>query len=56
MANQVVWVDVPCLDLDRAIAFYSAVLGQAVAKESFPGMALGVLPHQGNDVGGFRRT
>ena len=52
MANQVVWVDVPCLDLDRAIAFYSAVLGQAVAKDSFPGMTFGVLPHQGNDVGG----
>lgn len=52
MANQVVWFDVPCVDLDRAIAFYSAVLGQKVEKETFPGVSLGVLPHEGNDVGG----
>ena len=27
MANQVVWFDMPVKDLDRAIRFYSAVLG-----------------------------
>jgi predicted enzyme related to lactoylglutathione lyase len=27
--SHVVWFDVPCSDLDRAIAFYSAVLGWA---------------------------
>ena len=52
MANQVVWVDVPVLNLDRAIKFYSAVLGAPVKKEDMPGMSIGVLPHEGNDVGG----
>ncbi len=52
MANQVVWVDIPCVDLDRAIAFYSAILGQKVSKDSFPGTEIGVLPHEGQDVGG----
>lgn len=52
MANSVVWFDIPVVDLDRAIRFYSAVLGAAVKKEEFPGMAMGVLPHEGNDVGG----
>src|SRR5207249_3022368 len=40
------------LDIDRAIRFYSAVLGVSVKKEEFPGMAIGVLPHEGNDVAG----
>ena len=52
MANQVVWVDIPVLDLDRAIKFYSDVLGAPVKKEDFPGMAIGVLPHKGDDSGG----
>ena len=30
MANQVVWVDIPVKDLDRAIKFYSAVIGGTV--------------------------
>jgi predicted enzyme related to lactoylglutathione lyase len=51
--NQVVWFDVPCTDLDRAIRFYSAVLGAEVSRhEMAPGFALGVLPHQGPAVGG----
>jgi hypothetical protein len=41
----IVWVDIPCVDLDRAIAFYSAVLGCAVAKQEGPGFAMGILPH-----------
>ena len=44
MANQVVWVDIPVLDLDRAIHFYSAVLGSPVTKQEYPGMAIGLLP------------
>lgn len=50
--SQVVWFDVPCVDLDRAIAFYSAVLGCTVVKHEGPGFALGVLPHEGASVGG----
>ena len=33
MSNRVVWVDIPVRDLDRAIAFYSGVLGVAISKE-----------------------
>ena len=52
MANQCVWFDIPVVDLDRAIKFYSAVLGQPIKKETFPGMTFGLLPHQGEEVGG----
>jgi uncharacterized protein len=52
MANQVVWFDLPVLDLDRAIRFYSAVLNANVEKQEWPGMAIGVLPHADDEVGG----
>ncbi len=52
MANQIVWADIPVKDLDRAIRFYSAVLGAPVEKEEFPGMTIGILPHQEGEVGG----
>jgi len=48
----IVWIDIPCVDLDRAIAFYSAVLGCTVAKQEGPGFAMGILPHGGPAVGG----
>jgi predicted enzyme related to lactoylglutathione lyase len=58
MANQVVWVDIPVLDLDRAIRFYSAVLAGEVQKQEYPGMAIGLLPGYDNDVSGclFTKT
>jgi len=52
MANQIVWFDMPVKDLDRAIGFYSAVLGMPVKKEQMPGMTFAVLPHENNDVAG----
>lgn len=52
MANQAVWFDIPVKDLDRAIRFYSEVLGAKVKKEEFPGGAIGVLPHEDGEVGG----
>ena len=52
MANQIVWCDIPVLDLERAAKFYSAVLGQPVKKEDFPGMTVGILPHDDGEVGG----
>jgi predicted enzyme related to lactoylglutathione lyase len=51
MANQIVWCDIPVLDLDRAVRFYSAVLGQEVKKQEFPGMTIGILPHNDGEVG-----
>jgi predicted enzyme related to lactoylglutathione lyase len=50
--SQVVWFDIPCKDLDRAIGFYSAVLGCEIQKEEAPGFALGILPHGGTAIGG----
>ena len=50
MNNSVVWVDIPVARLDRAIAFYSAMLGETVEKEGGPGFSFGLLPHA--EVGG----
>ena len=33
MSQCVVWVDIPVHDLERAMRFYSAVLGSPVSKE-----------------------
>jgi predicted enzyme related to lactoylglutathione lyase len=52
MKNQIVWCDIPVSDLDRAIKFYSAVLGQTVSKESHGEMNFGLLPHTDGAVGG----
>jgi predicted enzyme related to lactoylglutathione lyase len=50
--NRVVWVDVPVKDLNRSIAFYSAVLGNKVSKaEMGPGMEFAVLDHQDGNGG-----
>jgi predicted enzyme related to lactoylglutathione lyase len=51
MANQIV-CDIPVLDLDRAVKFYSAVLEQPVKKQEFSGMTIGILPHNDGEVGG----
>jgi len=52
MGNTFVWVDIPVADLDRAIAFYSAVVGQPVDKIGGPGFTFGLFKHEGNQVGG----
>lgn len=50
--NTVCWVDIPVADLDRALGFYSAVLGQPVTKESAHGMDFALLPHHDSNVSG----
>jgi hypothetical protein len=52
MANQIVWCDIPVMNLERAIQFYSALLGAEVKKQEFPGMSVGILPHNDGEVGG----
>jgi predicted enzyme related to lactoylglutathione lyase len=46
------WTDIPVIDLDRAITFYTAVLGAPVTKEEGqPGVEFGLLPHDDNASG-----
>jgi predicted enzyme related to lactoylglutathione lyase len=52
MAHQIVWCDIPVTDLDRAIRFYSAVLGAPVKKEKFAEMSMGLLPFGEGEIGG----
>jgi predicted enzyme related to lactoylglutathione lyase len=52
MKQNLVWFDIPALDIDRAIQFYSAVLARQIKKEDFGGVPTGLLPtsdggHQG---------
>jgi predicted enzyme related to lactoylglutathione lyase len=49
--NTLCWTDIPVTDLDRAIAFYSAVLGAEVAKFSM-GCEMGLLPHTDQNASG----
>jgi uncharacterized protein len=50
--NQLVWVDIPVLDLDRAIDFYSTVLGKEIKRQEYPGFSIGLLPSEGEETGG----
>ena len=51
--HQVVWFDIPVRDIDRAIRFYSAVLGVLLRKEQAGrGVAMAVLPHSDTSIGG----
>ena len=50
MSNTFVWVDIPVVDLDRAIAFYRAVLGRGVDKIEAPGFTCGLFVPEGADV------
>jgi uncharacterized protein len=44
MKHNISWFDVPVTDLDRAIRFYSAVLGSPVTKEQTGSVPIGMLP------------
>ncbi len=52
MKNQIVWVDIPVIDLDRAIGFYSAVLAVEIGKFVGPESTIGFLPGQNGEVSG----
>ena len=49
--NQIVWCDIPVENLDRAIKFYSALIGEAVSRETMPGATFGLLPHANEGAG-----
>ncbi len=50
--NTFCWIDIPVTDLDRAISFYSAVLGTPVQKIDEHGFVFGLLPHDEDNVSG----
>jgi predicted enzyme related to lactoylglutathione lyase len=57
--NTVCWADIPVTNLDRAIRFYAAVLGQPVQKKAAPalphrppGFEFGLLPYAEDQVSG----
>jgi len=51
--HQVVWFEMPVRDLDRAIRFYSAVLGLQLKKQQAGfGVAMAVLPYTEGSIGG----
>lgn len=52
MENQIVWVDIPVIDLPRAIAFYGAILKAEVKLEEFDNFQFGLLPHAETNVSG----
>ena len=45
-ADTLCWADIPVTNLDRAIKFYSAVLGNEVSKISEAGFEYGLLPQE----------
>jgi predicted enzyme related to lactoylglutathione lyase len=51
-ADTLCWTDIPVTNLDRAIKFYSAVLGKEVRKLSEGGMEYGLLAHQEQNASG----
>jgi predicted enzyme related to lactoylglutathione lyase len=52
MPNHIVWVDIPVLKLDRAIRFYTAVMGTQVELQEYPGMSIGSFPHKDGEAAG----
>jgi predicted enzyme related to lactoylglutathione lyase len=50
--NTFCWIDIPVVDLDRAITFYSAILNTPVKKISEQGFEFGLLPHTEDSVSG----
>jgi predicted enzyme related to lactoylglutathione lyase len=49
--NRAVWFDIPVVDLDRAAAFYRAVLAVGVEKVSFGDSSIGVIEHKEGNGG-----
>jgi len=52
MANAVVWFDIPSLDFDRAVKFYSDILGVPITVDTSMGMKLGMFSMEREGVGG----
>jgi predicted enzyme related to lactoylglutathione lyase len=49
--NRAVWFDIPVTNLDRAVQFYSAVLGVRIDKQTFGNTSLAVIEHKEGNGG-----
>ena len=55
MKTAIAWFEIPVLDFDRAMKFYSEVIGEEVKKHDMPNpdMLYGVFPYEeGHGIGG----
>lgn len=53
MKNAITWFDIPTENFDRAVKFYSDILGQKVRVDTYMGQKLGFFPMEGMEgVGG----
>ena len=52
MKNLIVWVDIPVTDMDRARAFYGAILGQEIPLMEGAEGAVALLPMEPEGAGG----
>lgn len=50
MINAVRWIEIPTTDMDRAVKFYSKVLGQPVRKTEVMGAPYAFLPDDGGGI------
>lgn len=50
--NTFCWIDIPVLNLDRAIEYYSGLLATPVQKIAEHGFEFGLLPHTEENVSG----
>jgi uncharacterized protein len=52
MQNAINWFEIPAVDFERAVAFYSTVLGTKIEKAEFMGEPQGFFPSDRESVGG----
>lgn len=51
--NAILWFDIPSLDFDRAVKFYTAILGEELKVQDYGGQKLGFFPmDKDGQVGG----
>lgn len=52
MKNAITWFEIPAVNFDRAVEFYSTVLNQPMRKGDFGGIPHGFFPAEDPGVGG----
>ena len=52
MAGIINWFEIPATDFDRAVKFYSEVLGREIQKTEMGGALYALFPHDKENIGG----